>query len=282
MRFKFAIFILLLSSCQWNSFEGYTNIGNNVYLKIISFTDGQRVPSDSDIVTYHMKVFNRSGHVLFSSPEIFPLGLTSSLENAGHGMVLLNALLRNLEEGDSASFMIANPELTLGEEMRMLSNDNGLRVDVRLVKVRTRREYEREMVKISEVGDVQENLLIARFIRERKWIPDTIANGLYMIRTRKGKGEFPVAGERVAIRYSGSFLGGEVFDRGTLEFTVGEQMQVIRGLEIAIGKLREKGKAKIIIPSYLAFGENGSSNGTVPPSTPVVYEIERITPKKEK
>ena len=37
--------------------------------------------------------------------------------------------------------------------------------------------------------------------------------------------------------------------------------------------MREGEKAKIIIPSQLAFGENGSSTGIVPPYTSVIYEV---------
>jgi len=54
---------------------------------------------------------------------------------------------------------------------------------------------------------------------------------------------------------------------------VGDTAQVITGLEIGIKKMREGGKAKIIIPSQLAFGENGSSTGIVPPYTSVIYEV---------
>jgi FKBP-type peptidyl-prolyl cis-trans isomerase FkpA len=40
--------------------------------------------------------------------------------------------------------------------------------------------------------------------------------------------------------------------------------------------MKPGGKAKIIIPSYLAYGERGSSTGTVPPFTPVVYQVHLI------
>lgn len=274
--------LLSLFSCNWEKFEGYSPMGRNVHMKVIAFTDGQRVPSDSDIVTYRMTVFNRDGQVIFSSADLFPLGLTSSLENSGHGMLRMNTLLRLIEEGDSASFMIDDPEIAMGDDLRSLVKRSALRVDVRLLRVRTRGEYERELSRNAEIGDVEENLLIADYIKTKNLIPDTLGNGLFMVRLRSGTGEFPEKGQKIRIRYSGSFLGGAKFDEGELQYNFGEQMQVIRGLEIGVSRLRLKGKAKIIIPSSLAYGAEGSSNGTVPPSTPVVYEIERLTPKSEK
>jgi FKBP-type peptidyl-prolyl cis-trans isomerase len=53
-------------------------------------------------------------------------------------------------------------------------------------------------------------------------------------------------------------------------------MQVIGGLEEAIGRMREGEKALIILPSELAWGEKGSSTGIIPPFTSVIYELELL------
>jgi len=39
-------------------------------------------------------------------------------------------------------------------------------------------------------------------------------------------------------------------------------------------------KSKIILPSYLGFGEQGSSDGKIPPYTPLLYEIELLNIEK--
>ena len=57
------------------------------------------------------------------------------------------------------------------------------------------------------------------------------------------------------------------------QFRCGDTAQTIEGLEIALKMMRVGEKAKIIIPSQLAFGNNGSSTGIVPPYTTVVYEV---------
>jgi FKBP-type peptidyl-prolyl cis-trans isomerase len=62
------------------------------------------------------------------------------------------------------------------------------------------------------------------------------------------------------------------------EFTYGSPEQVLKGLNYVIGKLKFSQSVKIILPSRLAFGENGSSNGVVPPYTPLIYEVKVDSP----
>ncbi|PJB13827.1 MAG: peptidylprolyl isomerase, partial [Flavobacteriales bacterium CG_4_9_14_3_um_filter_32_8] len=59
----------------------------------------------------------------------------------------------------------------------------------------------------------------------------------------------------------------------------GSPDQVIKGLEIAINGMKKGEKSKIIIPSQLAFGEEGSSTQIVPPFTTVIYELEIVNVK---
>jgi FKBP-type peptidyl-prolyl cis-trans isomerase len=61
-----------------------------------------------------------------------------------------------------------------------------------------------------------------------------------------------------------------------LEFTYGTPDQLIKGLNIVIGTLKKGEFVKIIVPSRLAFGEKGSSNGSIQPYTPLVYNLKII------
>nr|MBA3902022.1 FKBP-type peptidyl-prolyl cis-trans isomerase [Bacteroidota bacterium] len=84
------------------------------------------------------------------------------------------------------------------------------------------------------------------------------------------------------VKYTGYLLDGTMFDQEDIPFTfnLDAEGQVIPGLEIAIKRMKKGGKAKIIIPSHLAFGELGSSNGLIPPKAPLIYEIELIAVNK--
>jgi peptidylprolyl isomerase len=102
--------------------------------------------------------------------------------------------------------------------------------------------------------------------------------GMYTLEKKASGLEKVSAGKRVKIAYSGSFLDGKPVDTGEqqLEFVYGTPDQLIEGLNIVIGSLKKEETIKIIVPSRLAFGESGSSNGSIPPYTPLVYNLKII------
>lgn len=85
-------------------------------------------------------------------------------------------------------------------------------------------------------------------------------------------------GQLITLSYSGGFLNGRMIDQSTEEFKLiyGTPDQLIKGLNNVISRLKKGQTSKIILPSHLAFGENGSSNGSVPPFTPMLYKIKII------
>ncbi|MBL7901484.1 MAG: FKBP-type peptidyl-prolyl cis-trans isomerase [Bacteroidia bacterium] len=89
--------------------------------------------------------------------------------------------------------------------------------------------------------------------------------------------------DRLMVNYEGCFLNGRVFEKSKADFELiyGIPDQMVKGLNYVMGQLNEGQTAKIILPSALAFGENGSSNGTVPPYTPVLYNLKLTEVKRQ-
>lgn len=87
-------------------------------------------------------------------------------------------------------------------------------------------------------------------------------------------------GKKIKLFYKGYFLDGSLVDytphNWAFEFVCGQEGQLLAGLQLALYRLKKGEKAKIILPSQLAFGKQGSSNGAVPPYTPLVYQIEIV------
>ncbi|MFN8254839.1 MAG: FKBP-type peptidyl-prolyl cis-trans isomerase [Bacteroidales bacterium] len=96
-------------------------------------------------------------------------------------------------------------------------------------------------------------------------------NGLYYIETLAGTGEASSYGQTVTVDYVGKFLDGTEFDSGTMEFVVGYS-SVIQGFQIGVSKMKDGGKATLIIPSSLAYGAYGS--GDIGPYTTLIFDIE--------
>jgi len=88
-----------------------------------------------------------------------------------------------------------------------------------------------------------------------------------------------MAGDTVEVNYKGMFLDGKVFDSSEgspvpVKFPIGVGA-VIKGWDEALTMMNVGGKAKILIPSELAYGANGAQN-VIPPYTPLVFEVEII------
>ena len=100
--------------------------------------------------------------------------------------------------------------------------------------------------------------------------------GFYWVeRPEAGKGSQIQPGNGVSIAYEGCFLNGRFLEKSGKDFELiyGTPDQLLKGLNYVIRSLKLGQNAKIILPSRLAFGENGSSNGIVPPFTPLLYKI---------
>lgn len=88
--------------------------------------------------------------------------------------------------------------------------------------------------------------------------------------------------DELTISYEGHFLNGRFLEKSPPKFELlyGVPDQLLKGLNYVIEYLKKGEDAKIILPSPLAFGENGSSNGTVPPFTPILYNVKLIDFKR--
>eukprot|EP00964_Phaeocystis_antarctica_P006293 scaffold3425_cov65-Phaeocystis_antarctica.AAC.9 len=90
---------------------------------------------------------------------------------------------------------------------------------------------------------------------------------------------FPRPGQLVSIHYDAFVVNGGQWDstRGPgrdkpLRFRVGKG-QVISGLDEGIEQLSLGGKARIVIPTHLAYGKRGFP-GLVPPDADVIFDVE--------
>jgi len=112
---------------------------------------------------------------------------------------------------------------------------------------------------------------------------DQFSSDAFLQITQKTTLDSVKKGSKVSLLYKGFFLDGRPADLSggnkPFEFTIGQEGQVIEGLKLALYRLKKGEKAKIILPSRLAFGSKGSSNGSIAPYTPLLYEVEIIDVK---
>ena len=105
-------------------------------------------------------------------------------------------------------------------------------------------------------------------------------SGLQIIHMKTGLGSYPVDGNVVKIHFSGYFKDGELFQSSLktddpVIFAI-DQGQVISGLNAAVKQMRPNGKARVLIPWQLGYGEEGNPP-LIPPKSDLIFDIELIS-----
>ncbi len=99
---------------------------------------------------------------------------------------------------------------------------------------------------------------------------------------QKGDGVQAEKGKNVSVHYKGQLADGTVFDSSykrnqPLEFPVGVG-HVIPGWDEGIQLLKVGDKARMVIPSDLAYGERGAG-GVIPPNAVLIFDVELMDVK---
>jgi len=107
------------------------------------------------------------------------------------------------------------------------------------------------------------------------------ASGLVYLSLKEGSGPSPAATDKVTVQYRGTSIDGKEvdssYDRGQPgEFPLSGLIKCwIKGLQM----MKEGGKAKLVCPPEIAYGEKGAGP-LVPPNAALVFEIELLGVKK--
>lgn len=103
-------------------------------------------------------------------------------------------------------------------------------------------------------------------------------NGIYYKITAEGTGSKCGAKKHVYTEYKGYLVDGTVFDqsagRGPLDFSTGAG-QMIPGYDIMVQDMKLKEKRTIVIPSDLAYGDQGYP-GVIPGGAYIAFDIELV------
>lgn len=106
---------------------------------------------------------------------------------------------------------------------------------------------------------------------------DKTDSGLRYKILKNGDGKKAERGNTVSVHYEGMLMNGQVFDSSfrrnqPIDFQLGVG-QVIPGWDEGIGLLRVGDKARLVIPSQLAYGSAGAG-GVIPPNAALIFDVE--------
>jgi len=112
---------------------------------------------------------------------------------------------------------------------------------------------------------------------------DTTQTGMFYVIRKEGEGEYAQAGDSIGMIYEGFFPeSGYVFDSSDFWYENGVwkfiylSNELIAGFDEAISYLNKGAEGTFLIPSDLAYGSTGNFNRTIPPYSPLVFNIKLV------
>lgn len=111
---------------------------------------------------------------------------------------------------------------------------------------------------------------------------DKTDSGLRYKIIQKGSGAKSVKGKNVSVHYKGQLEDGTVFDssytrKEPIAFVLGVG-QVIKGWDEGLQLMKVGDKARFVIPSHLAYGNQGAG-GVIPPDATLIFDVELMNVK---
>ena len=292
--------VLGLAACnQFKKGEG------DMMYKIYSKKDGTAI-AIGDLAACRIIEKTEEDSILFSSYDYDRAMLLIREKSAFQGDLF--AALGLLSEGDSASFKINMDSIVAKTGRRKPTGTKGkylvytLKIEKVVPKGNLTDSLFRDKVEVfwkSEL-DKAKNIEEARlkgYIASNNLKPIVTPSGLNYVITKEGTGAKANVGDTVEVNYTAMLLSGKVFDTSLPELAkksnIFNEMRTYSPLKVAVGthasipgfdeglSLFPQGtKAMMVLPSKLAYGEEG--NGAIQPYTPLAFEVEilNIIPKK--
>jgi FKBP-type peptidyl-prolyl cis-trans isomerase len=269
---------LLILSCTKKKHAGFEQI-DGVYVKYHQKSELDKKPFLSEFVTVEM-VYRLADTVLFNSkdigeePLVFPM-----IEPTFQGD--LYAGLSLLHVGDSVTFVFPADSffmVTAGypELPDYVEAGSDMYFDVKLLKIQTSEDMAADQRKLFDEMRTKEKQDIKSFLDVNNILVGANSSGLYVIEEKRGRGRLPGKGDMLRLHFSIERLDGTVlfssYGTDPIDVEYGSEFDT-KGFSEGIGYMRKSGKAKLIVPSHLAYDSIGIPQ-VLPPFTPLVYNLE--------
>ena len=252
-----------------------------------------------DFASLNIVAKNDGDSVLFSTYDSGHTQYMLLQKPAFKGDVYDGLLL--LSEGDSATIKIAADSIFKTGQRPPNFKGKYVIYDIKVEKVIAKGKLTDAVFQGNVTGYIkketdalknEEPKRIKKYADDTKLKFNTTASGLYYVITKPGTGSAPAPGDTVVVNYVGKFFNGKVFDTDIkaeaekaktynpslpyqpIRFPVGQQ-QVIPGWDEGLQLLTKGAKATFIIPSTLAYGEQGNPP-VIPPFASLVFEVELV------
>ena len=246
----------------------------------------------TDFIKLHFAISLLDGKLVFSTydrnrPVEFEFGQKWDTEGVNIG-------IKNLRKGGKAKIIVPS-ELGFGKKGRgnVMPPYTTLIYDVELVDITSKAEHDKQQALLKKQEEQRkaqekatnkktENRKIEIYLNKNNITIQPTESGLYYIETEAGTGTQAEVGKKAKVHYTLYYLDGRKLQSSKdanrpFEFTLGKG-EVIPAWDEGIALMKEGGKATLIAPSKIAYGENGKGKD-IPPYTPLLFEVELLEVK---
>ncbi|MCS6820438.1 MAG: FKBP-type peptidyl-prolyl cis-trans isomerase [Microscillaceae bacterium] len=280
LGFIFSLGNAAASYAQTN-FSNYQKTAGGVLYRFIKQVPKQRKAVVGDIVDFTMAIRNGKDSLIRPAGAALQFKVSASYpkEDAKSSPVEVFSVVA---EQDSLEVLISIDSLRNSAQAAYLTpaltQGTHLKYYLKILKIRSMADLEREQRQKDSLQTAQELQTIKKYIADNQLKAQSTPTGLHYVILQQGNGAKPAKGQTVVVHYTGMLLNGTKFDssvdRGQpFEFPLGLG-RVIKGWDEGIALLNVGTKAKLIIPSTLAYGNRGTGN--IPPNSILIFDVELL------
>ncbi|QHS55604.1 peptidylprolyl isomerase [Mucilaginibacter sp. 14171R-50] len=291
--------VVIFSLLTLTAAAQFKQTSSGVQYQVISNAPGQKI-KQNDIITFQAVQCTDKDSVLFST---YQQGQPVKAQVRPSANVAdLMDIFPLLAVNDSAVVRVPVDSVFKGHETEMppiFKKGGNIVFKLKILQVQTLEEAMAErnaaMAKMKAEGEklkAAEAAKLEGYINSNKIIAKTTPSGLRYVIKQAGNKPKPLKGDTIYVNYTGRTLEGKMFDSSIeadakagglnqpgrpyepISFALGTG-RVIPGWDEAFLLMNEGSKAKLIIPSALAYGEYGSG-ADITPYAPLVFDVELV------
>ncbi len=267
----------------------YSDVSNTITkdgLIILSVKGKGRGAKEGEILKINFNLITLGGDTLLDMYDGEPVAVRCGDKELGDGFA---EAMRYVPEGGEAHFVIPSSLAfdSVGLENSVLPYTSFV-LNVKNTKILSEEEFRIEQKKLQEAEEAEnlkrleeEPARIAKFVKEHNVNVAPSETGVYYLEIMKGNGVAVDTGDLVSIHYNLYNIEDEMietsYDKEPLEFVYGEG-NMVPGIEEALSHMRVGGRATIIVPSPMGFGDVAIDK-ELPANSTVIFDLELVDVK---
>ena len=277
MTKKLSLLVLIvLSFCFYSCKREYNKTENGALMKFFIMNDENEKPEIGDLVIIDVTQ-KLADSVLFTSKGS-DIPFEMIIEEPSFVGDIMSALLSmHLNDHVSLIFPVDSLFLSIGENLPSFIEPGTItEMDIILNKIIKKDVLEEEMRNEIERRKAWEESVLEPYYNNDNYV--ITEDSLIVVDINKGKGRFAKAGDIMKVYFMFQTLEGDTL----LDFNTGKPYELVFG-DMALGQgfyeglslVAKGGEAEFIIPSSLAWGEEGFQ-GTILPYTPFKFNLKVV------